>query len=133
MPAEVLAEVNVDIAWPAVIVPVGGAMVPLVAEKLTPTCGTNVGPETKTLSEFLVRSAVTVEFAPGVVGFGAAVVPSTIQGLLSSTPVFPAKTSVPLVVPLHPAPVAPGPKLQPHQLFSTLMVALLPVAILAPY
>src|SRR5882724_1828369 len=103
-------------------------MVPFVALKATLTGGTKIVVEGTALSELCVISAVTVELPPGVVGLGEALVPSTIQGLESSTPVLPANTRVPLAVAPHPAPPAPGPKLQPHQLFSTSIVALFPAA-----
>src|SRR6185503_14000572 len=72
-------EVNVDCAWPEVIVPAGGAMLPFVAVKLTATCGTKVVTEGATLSELRVMSAVTVELSTGGIGFGEALVPRTIQ------------------------------------------------------
>jgi hypothetical protein len=60
-------------------------------------------------------SAVTVEVLPGGIEFGTAVTPNTIHGLASVVP-----APVPVSV-SHPG--LPGPALQPHQLFSTLMVS----------
>src|ERR1043165_6064743 len=93
-----------------------------VAENATATGGTNMVSEGTTLSELWVMSAVIEEVPPGVIWFGDAVVPRMIHGFESSVPVLPANTRVPLVVPEQPVPPAPGPKLQPHQLFSTSMV-----------
>src|SRR6266567_4148482 len=56
-------------------------------------------------------SAVTVELPPGAIGFGEALVPSTIQGVKSATPETASQ------------PALPGPALQPHQLFSSLTLA----------
>src|SRR4030095_1157514 len=105
-PLEELVDVNVDCAWPEVIVP-GVPMVPLVALKLTATCGTKSVTEGTTLFELRVISAVTVEVSPGAIEAGDALTPRTIRGLKS----MPAP-------PTLPQPVLFGPALQPHQLFS---------------
>jgi hypothetical protein len=56
-------------------------------------------------------SAVTFEVPPGAIDEGTAPVFSMIQGLKSTT-----------VLVTVPQPVLPGPALQPHQLFSTLLM-----------
>src|SRR5205085_9488166 len=108
-------------------------MLPFVAPKLTGIGGKKTVIEGTAPTELCVMSAVTEVCPPGGIGLGEALILSTSQGLASSMPVLPANTSVPLVVPLQPAPPVPGPKLQPHQVFSTSMVALLPAATLLPY
>src|SRR4030095_6389636 len=118
-PAAVLVEVKVVFAWPDVMVPLADERITLVALKVTPTGGTLGGGVSVALAEFCVMSAVTVEVAPGVVGFGDALVVSLIHGLPSrlAAPVPPS----PFGVPVQPEPTPPGPKLQPHQLFSRLI------------
>src|ERR1700704_1964139 len=94
------------------MVPPGGATLPSVAEKATPTGGTKVVSDGTALSELWVMSAVTVEVPPGVIWFGDALTPRTIHGLKSR----PAPDAVS-------QPVPPGPALQPHQLFWTSIVS----------
>ena len=106
MPLLAEVEVNTELAMPDVTVPVGGAIVPSVAENATGILITGP-PSGVTASEFFVISAVTVDVPPSVMELGAAVTPSTIQGS-KSTPVALSQ------------PVLPGPALQPHQLFSVL-------------
>ena len=106
MPAELLAEVNVDVAWPAVIVPADGAIAPLVALKDTGISGTGP-PAGVAAAELCVISAVTVESPPGVVGFGEALVPSTIHGS-ASTAAVPLRP-IPFGADEQPAPPVPGP------------------------
>src|SRR5262245_56271078 len=102
-------DVKVVVATPDVTVPVGGATVPWVEPKPTPTCGTNSVNEGTALSELWVISPVTVVLPPGAIGFGLALMPSTIHG---------SKSAPVPVTALQPA--LPGPALQPHQLFSRL-------------
>src|SRR5689334_19553139 len=75
-------------------------------------------PAGTTASEFFVMSAVTVEFPPGVIGLGEALMPRTIHGLKSAPEPVTA-----------PQPELPGPALHPHQLFSRFTVSLFGLSI----
>src|SRR6185295_1267887 len=110
-PEVALAEVNVDCAWPAVIVRVGGgAMLPWTAVNVTGVSGTVPPAEVSAAAELNRISAVIVDVSPGPIELGEALTPSTSHGLKSTRPVTES----------HPP--LPGPALQPHQLFSALSV-----------
>jgi hypothetical protein len=100
-------EVKVDVDRPNVNELLVGNIVPLVAVNEAFGSGKVVTPGGETAFELNLMSAVTVELPPGGIGFGEALTPRTIHGLLS--------TPVPETAP---QPVFPGPALQPHQLFS---------------
>src|ERR1043165_4243433 len=115
VPEGVLVEVKVVVAWPEVSVPLVGETLPCVAEKPTGVAGMKPLAEVSEPSELCVKSAVTVEVPPGVIGFGEAETPRTSQGL---------KSVVAAPVPVTESqPAPPGPALQPHQLFSTSIVS----------
>ena len=105
MPLTGLVDRNVEVAVPAVIVPLVGLIVPFVAlHRETGIFGK--GPPAGLVgTELVVISAVIVELPPMPIDEGKAVALSTIQG---------AKLAGAATV-SHPVP--PGPALQPHQLF----------------
>ncbi len=115
VPDEVLVEVKVEFAVPAVMVPVGGAIVPWVALHATGVSGIVPKLVVSARSELSVMSPVTVEVANALIGFGEALTFNTSHGLASAVPVMPSQ-------PLALIPPTPGPSLQPHQLFSALTV-----------
>src|ERR1043166_3356150 len=86
VPEEALVGGRGVAAWPEVSVPPVGTTVPCVAEKPTGVAGMKPLAEVSAASELWVRSAVTVEVPPGVIGLGEAETPRTSQGLKSVTP-----------------------------------------------
>src|SRR3954471_14002657 len=75
-PVDGVFEVNVEAAWPEVMVPEVGSIVPLVAPKLTATCGMKVDTDGTALAELCVMSAVTVDEPPGPIEAGEALTPN---------------------------------------------------------
>jgi hypothetical protein len=107
VPDEVLVEVNIEDARSFVTVPEVGDIVPWVAVHATGSSGRKPEAVVSAAFELSVMSAVTVELPKAGIGLGEALTASTIHGSESTVPLPLLKTS--LVVPEHPAPVAPGP------------------------
>ena len=110
-------------AFPLVVVAVGVANVPSVPENAaTMPLGTVPPPDVFVPSELIVRSAVAVDEPPGPIAAGDAAALKARYGVAVTDPDTPFGTPG---VPKHPpstGPPAPGPKLQPHQLFVAVTV-----------
>lgn len=105
VPDDELVDVNVEAAWPVAIVPLVGLIVPLAADHVTGIFGTTFGGEFPRAapSELCVMSSVTAEEPKVTIVLGDALTLCTIHGSVVAVPV------TPLVVPVQPIPVAPGP------------------------
>ena len=106
--------VYVEVAWPLVsVVLVGFTLLSSVPPKVTAVPLGTVNPPVPSL--LCVRSAVSIEVAPGTIWVGSALMLSTSHGLKVAVEPLPLANTVS-------QPVAPGPALQPHQLLIAVTV-----------